>query len=104
MLWGREARPTSPCISVSNAALSAASQHQGCLLPSRLQVGLRPGRPSALLELEQVALKQQRPGGSSGKSSLPVVHNYGHGGAGLTLAWGCAADAVQLVQQALGQR
>ncbi|EFN56703.1 hypothetical protein CHLNCDRAFT_144078 [Chlorella variabilis] len=68
------------------------------------QVGLRPGRPSALLELEQVALKQQRPGGSSGKSSLPVVHNYGHGGAGLTLAWGCAADAVQLVQQALGQR
>ena len=61
------------------AALSAASQHQGCLLPSHRQVGLRPGRPSVRLELEQVALKQQQPGGSSGKSSLPVVHNYGHG-------------------------
>lgn len=60
-----------------------------------MQVGLRPGRPSVRLELEKVALK--------GGASLPVVHNYGHGGAGLTLAWGCAADAARLVQQALGR-
>ena len=62
---------------------------------------MRPGRPSVRLELEQWQLKQQQ--GSSDKSSLPVIHNYGHGGAGLTLAWGCAADATRLVQQALAQ-
>ena len=62
-------------------------------------MGLRPGRPSVRLELEQVALA-----GGAGKPSLPVVHNYGHGGAGLTLAWGCAGDAAQLVQQVLAAR
>ncbi|KAI3427267.1 hypothetical protein D9Q98_007199 [Chlorella vulgaris] len=64
-------------------------------------VGLRPGRPSVRLELEQIVLKCQDGGG---KSKLPVVHCYGHGGAGLTLAWGCAADSAALVQQALSQQ
>jgi D-amino-acid oxidase len=41
---------------------------------------LRPGRPSVRLEAEWIG------------DSL-VVHNYGHGGAGVTLSWGCA-DAV----------
>lgn len=62
-------------------------------------VGLRPGRPSVRLELEEAQLKS-----GSRKPSLPIVHNYGHGGAGLTLAWGCAGDAAQLVQQALARR
>ncbi|MBA3943122.1 MAG: FAD-binding oxidoreductase [Herpetosiphonaceae bacterium] len=53
------------------------------------KVGLRPGRPAVRLEAEQLA---------EGKV---VVHNYGHGGSGFTLSWGCAQDVLQLVQQYL---
>ncbi len=53
-------------------------------------VGLRPWRSEVRLELS-----------SSGAHSAPVVHNYGHGGAGVTLAWGCAAEVVLLAAQTL---
>jgi D-amino-acid oxidase len=52
------------------------------------KVGLRPGRPAVRLEAEPWA---------PGKR---LVHNYGHGGAGVTLSWGCASEVVRLVQQA----
>ncbi|XP_013407821.1 D-aspartate oxidase [Lingula anatina] len=55
-------------------------------------VGLRPSRPSVRLELEDV---------NSGRGKLTIVHNYGHGGAGVTLHWGCAVDAAQLVEDAM---
>lgn len=48
-------------------------------------VGLRPARPEVRVELEE----------RDGKS---VVHNYGHGGAGFTLSWGCAQDVLELVR------
>jgi D-amino-acid oxidase len=50
-----------------------------------LACGLRPVRSEVRLELEQIP-----PG-------RWVVHNYGHGGAGVTLSWGCAAEVVDLV-------
>jgi D-amino-acid oxidase len=54
------------------------------------RVGLRPVRPSVRLEAEQAA------------DGVTVVHSYGHGGAGVTLSWGCAEDAASLVLAALG--
>jgi len=51
--------------------------------------GLRPGRPEVRLETETLATGQT------------VVHNYGHGGSGFTLAWGCADDATEMVGAAV---
>jgi len=50
------------------------------------RVGLRPARDTGVrIEAEEL------PGGAL------LVHNYGHGGAGVTVAWGCARAAAQLV-------
>ncbi|XP_037084199.1 D-amino-acid oxidase-like [Pollicipes pollicipes] len=55
----------------------------------RVWAGLRPYRAGGVrLELERRALAGR---------SVPVVHNYGHGGAGVTLFWGCALDVAVLV-------
>jgi D-amino-acid oxidase len=44
------------------------------------RVGLRPCRPAVRLEAQPL------PGGRV------LWHNYGHGGAGVTLSWGCARE------------
>jgi D-amino-acid oxidase len=46
-----------------------------------VRTGLRPSRREVRLERE-------------GR----VIHNYGHGGAGYTLSWGCARDVAALVR------
>ncbi|WP_445527920.1 FAD-dependent oxidoreductase [Streptomyces cyslabdanicus] len=52
------------------------------------RVGLRPSRHAVRLEREEL------PGGRV------LVHNYGHGGAGVTVAWGCARRAAGLAYPA----
>jgi D-amino-acid oxidase len=49
------------------------------------RVGLRPYRPEVRLEAEPL------PGGRA------LWHNYGHGGAGVTLSWGCAREITSAV-------
>jgi D-amino-acid oxidase len=53
------------------------------------RAGLRPGRPAIRLE------REEGPGG------VPIVHNYGHGGSGITLSWGCAEETLRLAREAL---
>ena len=51
--------------------------------------GLRPARPA--ISLEQVE-----------GYAVPVVTCYGHGGSGVSLSWGCAEAAAELVVEAVG--
>ncbi|MDQ0733492.1 FAD-dependent oxidoreductase [Arthrobacter sp. B1I2] len=48
--------------------------------------GLRPYRPSIRLEFD--------PDVSN------LIHNYGHGGSGVSLSWGCSAEVVEMVGKA----
>lgn len=51
-------------------------------------VGLRPGRPAVRLEQDIL-------------HGRPVIFNYGHGGSGFTVAWGCADEVVELLGESL---
>jgi D-amino-acid oxidase len=72
-------------------AVEAAILERACILVPALRgarvlsraVGLRPGRPTVRLDRMLV-------------DGRPVISCYGHGGAGVTLSWGCAADVVAL--------
>ncbi len=52
-----------------------------------VKVGLRPGRTEIRLEKDK---------------DLNIIHNYGHGGAGFTVSWGCAKEVLLLTNAALG--
>jgi D-amino-acid oxidase len=51
-----------------------------------VSVGLRPTRSAIRLGVE------------AGPTGSIVVHNYGHGGAGVSLSWGCATVAAELAR------
>jgi D-amino-acid oxidase len=50
------------------------------------RVGLRPYRPAVRLESEPFCASPSSP------PQGVLWHNYGHGGAGISLSWGCAAE------------
>ncbi|XP_071485194.1 D-aspartate oxidase-like isoform X2 [Diadema antillarum] len=72
-------------------------------------VGILPSLKEAKILKQWVGLRPQRSKGirveaetmNFGTTKVRVVHNYGHGGAGITLHWGCAEDAAKLVQKEL---
>ena len=47
--------------------------------------GVRPVRSTVRLEAEKIS------------DNRTIIHNYGHGGAGVTLAWGCAGDVAEIL-------
>jgi glycine/D-amino acid oxidase-like deaminating enzyme len=61
-------------------------------LVARTLVGLRPYRPSGfVVRVERLGEKV-------------VIHNYGHGGGGITLSWGSSALAVREAPDVAGRR
>jgi len=71
----------------TEAILAGLARHLPNLTPRHVvaaRVGLRPWRPAIRLE------REPRAGGPL------LVHNYGHGGSGYTVAWGCAREAAEL--------
>jgi D-amino-acid oxidase len=64
-------------------ACALVPELRGAAVVSRA-VGLRPARPTVRLDRTLV-------------DGRPVISCYGHGGSGVTLSWGCAADVVALV-------
>ncbi len=51
-----------------------------------VNVGLRPVRSEVRLEADVL------------KDGRAVIHNYGHGGCGYTVSWGCAEEVLKLVE------
>ncbi|MEU4927443.1 FAD-dependent oxidoreductase [Streptomyces yokosukanensis] len=80
--WSLEPDPVTAAAIVARCAAVRPEIADARVLSHR--VGLRPARDAVRLE--------RRP--LSGRRVL--VHNYGHGGAGITVAWGCAREAAGL--------
>ncbi|HEX8334299.1 MAG TPA: FAD-dependent oxidoreductase [Segetibacter sp.] len=63
-------------------AISIFSQLKGTTIKGSW-AGLRPFRKEIRLEKE---------------ADTNIIHNYGHGGSGFTVAWGCAEEVLSIVQ------
>ena len=81
--WDTEAEPVQQADIISRCARYEPRLAKARVL--EVKSGLRPGRDEIRLESEL---------SSTGQT---VVHNYGHGGSGYTLAWGCAKQVVRMV-------
>jgi D-amino-acid oxidase len=63
-------------------------------------VALEPRLAGAVRTGERIGLRPVRHGGPRLERVGRIVHAYGHGGAGMTLAWGCADEVADLVEGA----
>ena len=82
---GQTARVSDP--EVGRGILDRCARMVPALAAARIlehRVGIRPARPLIRLERDDTG-------------AVPVVHNYGHGGSGVSLSWGCAREAARLV-------
>jgi D-amino-acid oxidase len=85
--WDEEPKPAIAERIVAGCAAIDPRLRDAKILGHR--VGLRPYRPGVRLESE--------PFGAVSPSSGVLWHNYGHGGAGVSLSWGCAAAITTAV-------
>jgi D-amino-acid oxidase len=75
-----------PDEAATHAILERCAELEPRLAQARIlsvAVGLRPGRTEVRLERER-------------RGAGALIHNYGHGGAGVTLSWGCAFEVLEL--------
>lgn len=74
---------------IGAAILSRCTAVEPMLRNARVRehrVGLRPARPQVRLEHELAGRRH-------------ILHNYGHGGAGVSLSWGCAREVLALLER-----
>ncbi|MGW0227304.1 FAD-dependent oxidoreductase [Actinopolymorpha singaporensis] len=86
--WDTRPRPET-----TRDLLAAAARLEPALARARVlreRVGLRPARPAVRVEAQ------------ASEPGRLVVHCYGHGGSGVTVSWGCAAEVVGLVRAHVG--
>ena len=82
--WSLEPRPHI-ARAIFERCLAAEPRLSGATVQAH-RVGLRPVRPAVRLETDE-----RHP---------HVIHNYGHGGGGVTLSWGCAREVRRLTADA----
>jgi D-amino-acid oxidase len=79
--WSRQPDPATAISIISRCAEIEPRVRDARVLGHR--VGLRPTRACIRVDSKQL-------------DGIQVIHNYGHGGAGVTLSWGCASEVATL--------
>jgi D-amino-acid oxidase len=87
--WNTQPDPAAAAAIVERCSLVCPPLRNAEVIDHR--VGLRPTRPEVRVEVEHA------------HQGL-LLHNYGHGGAGVSLSWGCADEVVELLTHAVANR